>query len=433
MKFQIIIFSSLISIGVFGQDILSLDQAISNTLANNLNIKIAQNQVEMADNSATRGNAGGLPTVTAGAGANGSLTNTNLVFAGNAQPPLERTGAQSATVSGNVTANYVLFNGFTATNTFTKLELQSELMRTQSQMQIEAILLQTINAYFLTLQLQSNLKAAEKSLETSIRRHQREALRVEFGSSNNIALLNADVDMKNDSIIVMNIIQQLENAKNNLSYLMGVEGTIYELNDDISLSAIGPKNEVVANAFEQNLSLIQARHNLEISEKDMDISKGSYYPSLNISTGYSFSNNQSDASFIQENRSNGLNGGISLNYNLFNGGRSAIARENASINWEINDLKLADAKKLLETKIDNAFATYENNVAMLKLRTSAFEVNKLNFSRSEELFKNGQITGTEFREAQLNLLNAEVQQYLSLVSAKVSEYELLRLSGVLVN
>ena len=55
-----------------------------------------------------------------------------------------------------------------------------------------------------------------------------------------------------------------------------------------------------------------------------------------------------------------------------------------------------------------------------------------NFTRSEELFKNGQITGTEFREAQLNLLNAEVQLYLSQVSAKLAEYELMRLSGSLI-
>jgi outer membrane protein TolC len=49
------------------------------------------------------------------------------------------------------------------------------------------------------------------------------------------------------------------------------------------------------------------------------------------------------------------------------------------------------------------------------------------------LFKNGQITGTEFREAQLNLLNAEIQLYISKINAKLSEYELLRLSGTLIS
>ena len=132
-----------------------------------------------------------------------------MVFAGGAQPPIEVTGAQTIVISGNLTVNYVLFIGFTASNTFSRLELQSELANTQSQMQIEAILLQSINAYFGALQLQSSLNAAQRSLEISVERYERAKLRAEYGSANSIAMLNAKVDMKNDSITVINTEQQL--------------------------------------------------------------------------------------------------------------------------------------------------------------------------------------------------------------------------------
>jgi len=417
----------------FGQTELSLNKAIEYALANNLNIKIAENQVTIAENSATKGNAGALPTVNAGGSFNGSLTNTKIVFAGNAQPPIERNGAQTGTLSGNVTANYVLFNGFMASNTFDKLELQSELAKAQAQLQVEGIILSVIKGYFLTLQLQSNAEVAQKSIEISSKRFERAQLRVEYGSANKIAMLNAKVDLKNDSIALMNILQNLENAKNNLQYLMGTELGSFVLNNNFEFEALDDKDALLEKAFEQNISVLQTRMSLEISEKDMALSNSTLYPSLSLSTGYSVSSNQSDASFITENRSNGLNGGINLSYNLFNGGKSAVQRENAAIVWENNQYKVADTKRSLETQINNAYTTYENNIAIYNLRKSSLKVNELNFERSEEMYKTGQITGTEFREAQLNLVNAQTQLYLSKISAKLAEFELLRLSGELVN
>ncbi|MFY0672699.1 MAG: TolC family protein [Bacteroidia bacterium] len=433
MRYSIVLIIVALSFNLNGQTTIGLNEVVTNTLQHNLNVKIAQNVAQLAENSATLGNAGGLPTVTAGAGVNGQLTNTNLVFAGGAQPPIEVTGAQTIVMTGNLTASYVLFNGFTASNTFGRLELQSELATAQSQLQIEAILLQSINAYFGALQLQSSLSAAKRSLEISLDRYQRALLRADYGSSNSIVLLNSEVDLKNDSITVINIEQQLANAKSTLAYLMGVDNINFELDQGFEMNNEVSKEELLDQALSQNLSMLEARKNLEISEKSIDISNGSYYPSLSISSGYSYSNNQSDASFIIENVNSGLNGAISLNYSLFNGGRSSIARENAKINWETSKLRIDDLTQSLKTQINNAYTTYTNNLNVVELRNSTLLVNQKNFSRSEQLYKNGQITGTEFREAQLNLLNAEIQLYVSRINAKLSEYELVRLSGNLVS
>lgn len=414
--------------------VISLDDAINEALANNLSIQIAKNQTEISSNNVTKGNAGALPSLSAGGSYSGSLTNTKLVFAGNAQPPIEVDGAQAGTLSGNLTAQYVLFNGFLAGNTFDKLQSQASLGQVQEQMQIESTLLGVINAYFLTLQIQQNLESARTSLEISERRYERASLRAEFGSATNIAKLNAEVDLNNDSIVILSLEQQLANAKSNLLYLMGsTEITDFEVKPDFDLTQLESKEAILTKSLEQNTSVLQARTNLEISEKDVDLSRATLYPNLSISTAYQYNSNLSDANFITENRSAGLNGGLSLSYALFNGSQSSIKRENALINWENSRLKEEDSRALLQIQVNNAYTSYTNEVAIYQLRKKALEVNKLNFSRSEELFKNGQITGTEFREAQLNLVNAEVQENLSKISAKLSEYELLRLSGELVS
>ena len=414
--------------------VISLDQAISEALSNNLSIQIAKNQAEISSNNVTKGNAGALPSVSAGGSYSGSLTNTKLVFAGNAQPPIEVDGAQAATLSANVTARYVLFNGFLANNTFDKLKSQETLGQVQEQMQIESTLLSVINAYFQTLQIQQNLQSARSSLEISQSRFERAKLRAEFGSATNIAKLNAEVDLNNDSIAILSLEQQLANAKSNLLYLMGSQDIRdFQVEWDFDLKELDEKEELMAKSLEQNTSVLQARSNLKISETEVDLSRATLYPNLSISTAYQYNSNLSDANFISENKSSGLNGGISLSYSLFNGRQSGIQRENALINWENSRLKEEDAKSLLQIQVNNAYTSYSNEIAIYHLRKKALEVSKQNFTRSEELFKNGQITGTEFREAQLNLVNAEVQENLSKISAKLSEYELLRLSGELVS
>lgn len=432
LVYVLTLFASLVATSGWAQ-VVTLNDAVQSALANNLNIQIAQNQTQVAENNATKGNAGALPSVTASGSYSGSLTNTKLVFAGNAQPPIEVDGAQAATLSGNVTAQYVLFNGFLANNTYTRLNAQRSLSEVQEQLQIESTLLGVINAYFLALQIQQNLASANSSLDISKRRYERASLRAEFGSATNIAKLNAEVDLNNDSIMVLNLEQQLSNAKNNLSYLMGEErSSDFELLDDFELTVLAGKDELLKTAQAQNTSVMQARKSLEVSETDVSISKASLYPNLSVSSAYQYNRNISDANFLSENRSAGLTGGLSLSYSLFRGGQSQTQRQNALIAWENSQLMEEDALLQLSNQVDNAYTAYSNGLAVYTLRQKALEVNKLNFARSEELFKNGQITGTEFREAQLNLVNAEVQEHLSKISAKLAEYELLRLSGGLV-
>ncbi|MFT4761886.1 MAG: outer membrane protein, partial [Saprospiraceae bacterium] len=60
------------------------------------------------------------------------------------------------------------------------------------------------------------------------------------------------------------------------------------------------------------------------------------------------------------------------------------------------------------------------------------ETNRENFERTKEEQKIGQISSIEYRQAQLNLLNAETNLNTARFAAKVIEMELLQLSGQLL-
>ena len=59
--------------------------------------------------------------------------------------------------------------------------------------------------------------------------------------------------------------------------------------------------------------------------------------------------------------------------------------------------------------------------------------NQNNFDRTQERFKLGQITSLEFRQAQINLINAQTALNNAKFDAKLIELQLLQLSGDILN
>lgn len=74
-----------------------------------------------------------------------------------------------------------------------------------------------------------------------------------------------------------------------------------------------------------------------------------------------------------------------------------------------------------------------NKLTVLKIQEDNIVTSQNNFDRTLEKFKLGQINSIEFRQAQLNLINAELSKNQAKYQAKIAELELLRLSGELLN
>ena len=72
-------------------------------------------------------------------------------------------------------------------------------------------------------------------------------------------------------------------------------------------------------------------------------------------------------------------------------------------------------------------------MAIYKLQEQNVITATNNYERSLERYKLGQITSVELRQAQINLLNAKTSKNLAKYQAKLSELELLQLTGQLLN
>ena len=94
---------------------------------------------------------------------------------------------------------------------------------------------------------------------------------------------------------------------------------------------------------------------------------------------------------------------------------------------------MVQTRRALEKDIKNAYAIYKNNLFSISVEEKNLSTAKLNFDRTKELYNLGQVTTTQFREAQLNWIRAESRLITARYSAKYAEIELYRLSGQLLH
>ena len=129
----------------------------------------------------------------------------------------------------------------------------------------------------------------------------------------------------------------------------------------------------------------------------------------------------------------GLSGGINLSWNLFDGGGTNTRVKNAKINLENQEYQKESLLIGVERDFYNAWDDYQNRLAIYEVQENNILTAKNNFDRTQEKLKLGQVTSIEFRQAQLNLLNAELSRNQAKYQAKLAELSVLQLSGELLS
>ena len=418
---------------VFGQEVLRKAEAIEMALKFNFDIREANNNQDIAENNASKKNSGFLPSVSANGGANFAITNSENTFtSGDIQ---SATGVQTQRYNASIGANYTLYNGETRKYNFKKFQESLNMSELQSRAVIETVIVNIFASYYEVARLTQNEGTQKETLGISEERLRRAQLTFDYGQSSQLDVLNAEVDYNNDSINYLNIIQQLENEKRNLNLLIGrdvntpftVETT---LNNYVGLS----RDAVLESALNQNVAVLQQDGLLRSAEYDIKINNGANKPSVGLNTNYGWNqNNLGATSFVETQNSSALSYGATVSWNIFDGGQTSVRRQNNLIQLDNQKLGMDRLKLNLNRDVNNAWSIYQTALFVLKAQEKNLSTNELNFTRTKEQQSLGQITTIEFRQAQLNLLNAKLNYNQAMYSAKNAELALLQLSGEIMN
>ncbi len=421
---------------LYAQDrVLSKEEAIIKTLDNNYGIRISQNNVEIAENNRSILNSGYLPALSGNAGMNYNIEDINAELQDGDIREVE--GAETNRYNASLNLNYTLFDGLGRWYNFKQLKEQYNLSTLEARETIENTILQMLSVYFEVARLTENVQVLEETLEISGERITRAQYQFEFGQNNRLGILNAEVDVNNDSIILLDTQQQLDNARRDLNVILNEqEIPVDEFLVDTTVTFI-PKLKLesyLAEARNNNVSLLQAESNIAISEYAIKVSRSGYLPNIDLTGSYGWNTaNLPTTSFARNSTTLGYAAGASLTWDLFDGGSTITNVRNAKVRRDNEEYLKQQIILEVNRDIANALGNYENRRIIYEVQEKNVATNENNFERSEEQFKIGQITSIEFRQAQINLLNARTSKNLAKYDAKLAELQLLQLTGQLLN
>jgi len=419
---------------VSAQEELTISSAIKKTLENNLDIEVSENFKRIAKNNSSILNNNYLPNIQLGSEINTNIQSIEIETPSGISGTLDDTQTDNSSAVLSIDYNIIDASGRKYNYKKSK-ELYSK-SNLEVQEIIENTILQLFTVFFEVGRLSEEKEILKNSLDISKRRYERRLLEFEYGQTNNLEVLNAEVDVNSDSINLLNTSKKLFNAKSDLNLIMNVDlESEFNINTNIDFLAQDEINSIFSNDINKNTRLLIVEKDIAISNLDKKIAKSSYLPTVGLigSYGWNESINDNPYAFYNKSISDGFSAGINIRWDIFRGGKKIIANKNAEISQENSELIKKKTVLELKKELRNAYQTHLNNLFILEVQRKNLNTNKNNFDRNIERYKIGQVSSIEFRRAQLNLLNAELSKSSAKYQAKISEAYFLKISGEIIS
>lgn len=412
------------------QEPLDLEKALQLGLENNLQVKIGveNRNLRELDKKIAAGSLF-MPTLNANYLRTFATEDVTQTFVSDPNNPREIDAAKSK----NKAYSFVGIYGFRPESLLTmrRLGMLEEISDLDAKIIVENTVAGISTAYYrLILELQ-RLKVLQQTLFLSKSRLDISQAQYELGGAGKRDYLAAQVDYNGDSSLLITQYQVIQNARVNLNELLASDPDTDFLIQDSTIT-IGDRlalDSLYENAFLENKQLlVNQRNNNEAFLRIREL-QASRLPGINLNSSFNNSVFNSDAGFLIQNERQGLNYGGTITFNLFSGLTLNRRIQSAKVNQRIQDFSLEQYEIQLKSDIQRAYNTYENNLGLLSIEQTNYQVAKENSEIALERFRLGIASYLEFRDAQVNLLSAENRLITSIFQIKQQEIELLRLSG----
>ena len=410
---------------------LTLRKCLEIGLEQNYDVRIVRNEERVSDNNATAGNAGMLPTVDLSAGYTGTLDNDRTVTPRNGDATTE-TGVYDQTANVGLAVNWTLFDGLRIRTNYKRLKEMQQMGALKTRITIEDFMASLTAEYYNYIQQTLRLENFRYAVSLSRERLRITEARVQVGNFSRLDLLQARVDFNADSSNVLNQLEVVHTSRIRLNELMALDN----IDEQIALkdSVIRPnifldEVDLWQSTLASNASLLIAQKNQTLSELDYKKVKSRDYPYVKLNAGYGYTANWYEVGATDLQQRLGLNYGLTVGLNLFDGFNRRRERRNARIQIENSQLKKQELELGLRADMSNLWMAYRNNLDLWSLEKENVIVALENHRIAIDRYKLGELSGIELREAQISLLEAEERQSIAEYSTKLCEISLLQLSG----
>jgi len=432
-RYLLVFLLALATTFTLGQQPLTLAGAIAKGLENNFQIRIAAQNLNIAELNNTQGTVGRWPSITVGLDNINRYDNTPELDS--ATFTYNRDDIYSNSLTPYVNLRWLLFDGLSVTMNKQKLDLLEQYSAGYSTIVIENTLQAIILGYYNALLEKERLRVLNEVKDLSGDRYTYEMMRKELGSSVTFDVLQAKNSFLSDST---NYLLQELNVKNSmlrLNLLLGEPPAVkFILVDSFEVQLqVYDLDLLMDQMLSGNANLLNQYVNQEILKKNVSISRSDLWPTLSMNAGadytqgwYDFNKNEANT-YLFDYYAN-----FSLSFNLFNGGNTWRAIKTARINEQIGTLQMQEMKQTLENLLVTQFDLYCIRRQLLDVANINLESAQLNMQIATEKYRNGTISSFNFRDVQLIYLNAASKKLNAIYDLIDSQTELLRLTGGII-
>jgi len=416
-----------------------LEECVNYALENNISVKQAELDADLAVENIRTAKGNFLPGVNASASQSfnfGSFIDNNG----------GRVASDSRGNNFGINTGVNIFNGFQNTNTYKQSKLGLESSKLQLAILKDNISLNVVNSYLNVLFNKESLRIADDKIKVTEQQLTQIQKLVDAGVRAVADLSEVKAQLATDQQSYVNAENSIDLALLSLAQLLQVSHVGFKVQDielDITSVSLLYKNteDIFNKASEDRPEIKSAQLSIDDAEYNVAIAKGAYMPTLSASAsaGTSYQHRQGKKDDIvltdindpldltddvvtvipngfgdQLDNNLGYNVSLNLSIPIFNRNQSKARVNRAKINVEKSNTRLIQAKQDLRSKIENAYAD-------AKATLKQFEAAQLSVTAQEEAFKNAQdrydlgvMTSFEFEQVRSRFVAAQS----SLVNAK---------------
>ena len=297
----------------------------------------------------------------------------------------------------------------------------------------DEIVFQTKQSYYRLLQNRELVEVQKEALKLDGKQLENARARLEVGSGTEVDVLRLQVALENSQAELVNAEQSVLLARANLNFLMGES-----IAAPLVLAAAPPtpvqspeggSGPLLERAFERNPTLEQLRLQQQAAELSLKAARGAWHPQLSGSASYSRNNEVFERVYRDLDQNYRINLGLSLSYNLFDGGlkRANIDRSRTAV--EIARVNLEQQQRQIALAVETAYLEQVRLQKLLTIAERTAELAAKDLHLAQERYRVGKGRLLESLDAQVNFTQARSSAVRARYDLKIAEADLERLIG----
>jgi outer membrane protein TolC len=414
-----------------GQEILTLEKAVSTGLVNNYGIIISNNLLLTAQQNASPGNAGMLPEVSVNAGYAAGLSDAKVSVLSGSE--LDNATAHSSQLAAGIGLTWTLFDGLKMFVTWDKLKQLESASGLSAKITMENTVARIIGSYYDIIRQERVQEILAEQVDISRFRLELAGMQYETGTGSEMEFLKARVELNADVAALANQRTVYRNSKVTMNDLLSRDvNTPFEVRDTIVVSGLLVYDSLRLAMRAANRNLLLSVRNRQVAQLELQEARANQWPTLDFYAGYSYSRMETEANFVQYNRNYGPSVGLVLSMKLFDGLNLQRQYRNAAISLQSGEVTVKQMENRLDAYLARIYQDYQNQIEMIGFEKESLMLAERNMDIARASYQVGSISSLQLREVQHDLLEAGTRLITAEFRAKLTETELLLLTGALI-